>query len=109
LINPSASYLKDADILVAADCTAYAYGNFHEAFVKGKVTIIACPKLDDNNDNYERFKSILLKNTVRSITVVRMEVPCCNGITKAVKQAIEASGQEVLYKEVTISTDGRIL
>lgn len=109
LINPNASFLKEADLLIAADCTAYAYGNFHETFIKGKVTIIACPKLDDNQENLERFKAIFQNNKINSVTVVRMEVPCCNGITTAVKEALSLSDPNVSYNEVTISTDGRIL
>lgn len=109
LINPSASYLENADLLIAADCTAYAYGNFHEEFIKGKVTIIGCPKLDDNDYNKNKIKEILLNNSIKSITVVRMEVPCCSGIISAVKEAMLESGKIVQYKEVTISTDGRIV
>lgn len=109
LINPAASYLEDADILVAADCTAYAYGNFHNDFIKGKVTIIACPKLDDNTYNKEKLMQILKSNNIKSLTVVRMEVPCCTGIVSAAKEAMLESGVIVQYSEVTISTDGKIL
>lgn len=109
LINPTASYLEGADILVAADCTAYAYGNFHNDFIKGKVTIIACPKLDDNNYNKEKLIEILKNNDIKSLTAVRMEVPCCTGIVSAAKEAMLESGIIVQYNEVTISTDGRVL
>jgi ferredoxin len=109
LINPTASYLEGADILVAADCTAYAYGNFHNDFIKGKVTIIGCPKLDDNNYNKEKLIEILKNNDIKSLTVVRMEVPCCTGIVSAAKEAMLESGIIVQYNEVTISTDGRVL
>jgi len=109
LINPTASYLQNADLLIAADCTAYAYGNFHNEFIKDKVTIIACPKLDDNDYNKEKIKEILARNDINSITVVRMEVPCCTGIVSVAKDAMLEAGKIVQYKEVTITTDGRIL
>lgn len=109
LINPNASFLKGADLLIAADCTAYAYGNFHEKFIKDRVAIIACPKLDDHQENLERFKSIFCNNEIKSVTVVRMEVPCCTGITTAVKHALSLCESGVAYREVTISTEGKIL
>jgi len=109
LINSKAPYLNNGDLLIAADCTAYAYGNFHEEFIKDKVTIIACPKLDDNDYNKEKIKEILELNTINSITVVRMEVPCCTGIVSAVKSAMLETQTIVNYKEVTISSDGKIL
>lgn len=109
LINSRASYLDNADILIAADCTAYAYGNFHKEFIKDKVTIIACPKLDDNDYNKEKIKEIIELNNLNSITVVRMEVPCCSGIVSAVKSAMLEAETIVNYKEVTITTDGKIL
>lgn len=109
LINSRASYLDNADILIAADCTAYAYGNFHKEFIKDKVTIIACPKLDDNDYNKEKIKEIIELNNLNSITVVRMEVPCCSGIVSAVKSAMLETETIVNYKEVTISTDGKVL
>lgn len=109
LINSRAPYLENADILIAADCTAYAYGNFHEEFIKDKITIIACPKLDDNNYNKEKIQEIIESNNINSITVVRMEVPCCTGIVTAVKSAMLESQTIVNYQEVTISTDGSIL
>lgn len=109
LINSRAPYLENGDLLIAADCTAYAYGNFHEEFIKDKITIIACPKLDDNNYNKDKIKEILELNNINSITVVRMEVPCCSGILSAVKNAMLETQTIVNYKEVTISTDGKIL
>ncbi len=108
LVSPNAPYFKNADLLIAADCTAYAYGDFHRDFIKDKVTIIGCPKLDDNQYNQEKIAEILKMNTIKSITVVRMEVPCCNGIIHAVKEAMLESRCIVPYKEVVISTDGRI-
>jgi NAD-dependent dihydropyrimidine dehydrogenase PreA subunit len=109
LINPAAQFLKGANILIAADCSAYAYGNFHEDFIKDRVTIIACPKLDNQEENKARITQILKRNDVKSITVVRMEVPCCGGLTSIVKECIEAAESVADYNEVTLSTEGRIL
>lgn len=109
LINPSAEYLRNADLLFAADCTAFAYGNFHEDFIKGKITIIACPKLDDNNYNIEKIIEILRHNDINSITVVKMQVPCCTGLSQAVKKAMLETETIVKYNEITISTDGKII
>ena len=97
-----------ADVLVAADCTAYAYGNFHQEFIRGRVTLVGCPKLD-SVDYAEKLTEILRNNAIRSVTVVRMEVPCCGGIENAVKRALEHSGRTIPCNVVTISTDGRIL
>ena len=108
LINSNASYLENADLLIAADCTAYAYGDFHNEFIKDKITIIACPKLDDNDYNTNKLKEIISNNNIKSITVVRMEVPCCSGIISAVKKALLDTETIINYKEVTISTDGKI-
>lgn len=108
LINTKASYLNNADLLVAADCTAYAYTNFHRDFIKDHITVIGCPKLDDNNYYEEKLVEILKLNNIKSITVVRMEVPCCGGIVASVKNAMLKSKIIVPYKEITISTDGNI-
>ena len=104
----SAPWLNGARLLVAADCTAYAYANFHQDFIKDRVALIGCPKLD-SVDYAEKLTEILRKNDVRSITVVRMEVPCCGGIVNAVKRALLDSGKLIPWSVVTISTDGRIL
>lgn len=109
LINTRAPYLKEADLLVAADCSAYAYGKFHEDFIKDHITVIGCPKLDDVNYYKDKLTEILLNNNIKSITVVRMEVPCCGGIVSAVKSAMLSSNTIVPYREVTISTSGEIL
>ncbi|MBI6872604.1 ATP-binding protein [Clostridium aciditolerans] len=109
LINTEAPYLKNADLLVAADCTAYAYANFHSDFIKDHITVIGCPKLDDVKYYEEKLAEILRKNNIKSITVVRMEVPCCGGIVSAVKNAMLNSQTIVPYKEVTISTDGNVI
>lgn len=108
LISPSAPYLQNADLLIAADCTAFAYGDFHRDFIKGKVTVIGCPKLDDNQMNTDKIAQILTESNIKSITVVRMEVPCCGGMIQAVKAAMLKAQCIVPYSEVTISTDGRI-
>lgn len=108
LLGVNAPYFHGADILVAADCTAYAYGGFHRDFIKGRITLIGCPKLD-GVDYAEKLTAILSHNTIQSITVARMEVPCCGGMENAVRRAIQASGKEIPLKVITISTDGRIL
>ncbi len=108
LVNPAAPYFENAHLLIAADCTAYSHGNFHEDFVKGRVTLIGCPKLDDNGANEEKIRQILANNEIASITVVRMEVPCCGGILSAVKNAMLSSGTIVPYKEVTLGVDGSV-
>ena len=97
-----------ADLLVAADCTAYAYGNFHQDFIRDHVVLVGCTKLDDI-DYSEKLARIFMCNDIKSITVARMEVPCCGGIEFAVKNALNASGKETPLNVVTISTDGRIL
>ena len=108
LINPAADYLTDAHLLVAADCAAYAYGNFHNEFINGKITIIGCPKLDDNQYNMEKFAEIFKNNNIKSVTVVRMEVPCCAGIISAVKDAMLKTSTIIPYKEVVIGVSGEI-
>ncbi len=108
LVPVKAPYFDGADILVAADCTAYAYGNFHNDFIKGKITLIGCPKLDEG-DYTEKLTAIISENDIKSVTVVRMEVPCCGGIENAVKNALKASGKFIPRQIVTISIDGKIL
>ncbi len=108
LVSVNAPYLQNADLLIAADCTAYAYGDFHRRFIDGRVTLIGCPKLDEG-DYTEKLESILQNNDIRSITVTRMEVPCCGGIQRAVQTALTNSGKKIDLNVVTISTDGRIL
>ena len=104
----NAPWFDGADVLVAADCTAYAYGNFHQEFIRGRVTLVGCPKLD-SVDYAEKLTEILRNNAIRSVTVVRMEVPCCGGMENAVKRALQLSGKSIPCNVVTISTDGRIL
>ena len=103
-----APYFAGAHLLVAADCTAYAYGDFHNQFIKNKITLIGCPKLDAVNYS-EKLTQILAANDIKSVTVVRMEVPCCGGMEHAVKEALKDSGKFIPWQVVTISTDGRIL
>lgn len=102
-----APYFENANLLVAADCTAYAYGNFHEEFMKDRVTLIGCPKLDMVN-YAEKLTDILAENDIQSVTVLRMQVPCCGGIELAVKRAMEYSGKRFPWRIVTISNDGKI-
>ena len=104
----NAPYFNNANLLIAADCTAYAYGNFHEDFIRNRITLIGCPKLD-NEDYAEKLTAIIANNDIKSVTVVRMEVPCCGGIENAAKRAILASGKFLPWQVITISTDGRIL
>ena len=108
LVPINAPYFDGADLLIAADCTAYAYGNFHNDFIQSRVTLIGCPKLDAV-DYTEKLTAIIANNNIRSVTVVRMEVPCCGGIEFAAKQAIQASGKFIPWQVITISTDGKIL
>ena len=103
-----APYFDGANLLVAADCTAYAYGNFHRDFIRGRVTLVGCPKLD-MVDYSEKLTEILRRNDVKSMTVVRMEVPCCGGIEAAAKNALKASGKFIPWRVVTLSIDGKIL
>lgn len=109
LVNVNAPYLQNCDLLVAADCTAFAYSRFHQDFIRGKVTLIGCPKLDDNGYYIDKLTQIFAQNEIRSVTVVRMEVPCCGGIVQAVKQAMLANSQILPYREVVISIDGQII
>ncbi len=108
LVPVNAPYFDNANLLVAADCTAFAYGDFHRKFIKNHVTLIACPKLDEG-DYAEKLTEIIKRNDIKSVTVVRMEVPCCGGIENAVKRALQNSGKFIPWRVVVISTDGTIL
>ena len=103
-----APWFDGAKLLIAADCTAYAYANFHQDFIRGHITLVGCPKLD-MVDYSIKLTEILKQNDIRSVTVVRMEVPCCGGLENAVKRALQQSGKFLPWQVVTISTDGRIL
>lgn len=104
----NASYFNHARLLIAADCTAYSRADFHSRFMKGRVTLIGCPKLDAV-DYSEKLSAILKNNEIRDVTVVRMEVPCCGGIEQAVKTALQQSGKMIPWQVVTLSTEGNIL
>ena len=108
LVPVQAPYFDGADLLVAADCTAYAYAAFHQDFIRGRVTLVGCPKLDAV-DYAEKLSQILAGNAIRSVTVVRMEVPCCGGLQQAVLRALAGCGKSITCRVVTLSTDGRIL
>ena len=108
LVPVNAPYFDGADLLIAADCTAYAYGDFHRRFIKNRITLIGCPKLDEG-DYTEKLTRILAENDIRSVTVVRMQVPCCGGIEMAAKRALQASGKFIPWQIVTVTSDGRIL
>lgn len=103
-----APYFQGAKLLIAADCTAYAYAHFHEKFMRGKVTLVGCPKLD-SVDYSEKLTQIIKENDIQSVTVARMEVPCCGGLEQAAITALKDSGKFIPWQVVTLSTDGRIL
>lgn len=104
----NAPYFDHANLLIAADCTAYAYGNFHHEFIQGRITLIGCPKLDEG-DYAEKLTAIIANNNIRSITIVRMEVPCCGGIETAARRAILAGGKFLPWQVRTVTIDGKIL
>lgn len=108
LVPVKAPYFQGAKLLIAADCTAYAYGDFHRQFLRGRVALIGCPKLDEG-DYAEKLTAILRENDLKHITVVRMEVPCCGALEKAVSRAVKASGKSIPWQVVVLSTDGRII
>lgn len=108
LVPVNAPYFDNANLLIAADCTAYAYGNFHNEFIRNHITLVGCPKLD-GCDYSEKLTQIISENNIKSVTIVRMEVPCCGGLENAAKSALQTSGKFIPWRVVTISTDGRIL
>lgn len=108
LVPVRAPYFDGADLLIAADCTAYAYGDFHREFIRGRITLIGCPKLDEG-DYTEKLTEIIRQNDIKSVTVVRMEVPCCGGIEHAVRTALQNSGKFMPWQVVVVSTTGEIL
>ncbi|MCX8052236.1 MAG: 4Fe-4S binding protein [Armatimonadetes bacterium] len=109
LVNPRASFLQDSDLLLAADCTAFTYGAFHPDLLRGKTLVTGCPKFDDVNLYLDKLTEILRLNNVISITVVKMEVPCCSGLVKLAQAAVEASGRNVPVKVVTIGLSGELI
>lgn len=108
LVPITAPFFENSNLLVAADCTAFSYGNFHNEFIRNHITLIGCPKLDEG-DYTEKLTAVISNNKIQSITVVRMEVPCCGGIENSVKNALKASGKYIPLTVVTISTDGKII
>jgi Pyruvate/2-oxoacid:ferredoxin oxidoreductase delta subunit len=110
LINPNAPYLENADLLISADCVPFAFANFHQRFVKGKIVITLCPKLDQGIESYiEKLAMIFAERNIKSITIVKMEVPCCSGTEMIVRRALEKAGKFIFVNTNTISIDGRIL
>ena len=107
LVPVTAPWFRDSDVLVAADCTAYAYGDFHRDFLRGKILLVGCPKLDAV-DYSEKLTQIFGANSIRSVTVLRMEVPCCGGLERAVKTAVANSGKNIPVQVVIVTTDGKI-
>ena len=108
LVPVTAPFFKDADLLIAATCSAFAYGAFHEHFIKGRVTLVGCPKLD-GVDYADKLSQIFASNDIKSIRLARMQVPCCGGLESAVKRAVAASGKDIPVSVSIISSDGRIL
>ena len=108
LVPVNAPYFDGAKLLIAADCTAYAYARLHEDFMKGKITLIGCPKLDAE-DYSEKLTQIIANNDIQSVTIVRMEVPCCGGLEFAAKKALQNSGKFIPWQVITVSVDGKIL
>ncbi len=108
LVSPHSPFLQGADLLIAADCTAYAYAGMHEDLMRGRVTVIGCPKLD-STDYSEKLAEILKRNEIRSVTLVRMEVPCCGGLQRAAEKALGVSGKQIPFRVVTVSCRGKIL
>lgn len=108
LVSTTAPYFQGADLLITADCVPVAYAGYHEDFLKGKAVVMGCPKLDDNNFYTQKLTELFSKSDVKSVTVLKMEVPCCGGIAVAARQALTASGKQIPYSEVTIGIQGQI-
>lgn len=109
LVSPYAPYFNESDLLIAADCTAFSIGSFHQDLLKGKKLVIACPKLDDTSPYVEKIAEILKNNTIYSLTVATMVVPCCSGLYHIVEQAVELSGKHIPIKKIVIGIDGQIV
>jgi len=108
LVSTAAPYFQDADLLIAADCVPFAYADFHKDLLAGKAVVIGCPKLDDNQFYTQKLTELFRNSALKSITVVKMEVPCCGGIAIAARQALAASGKDIPYKEVTVGIRGEL-
>jgi hypothetical protein len=109
LVPVNAPYFQDADLLIAADCVPFAYPEFHNDFLSGRALVIGCPKLDDNRFYTEKLTQILKASTIKSVTVLRMEVPCCGGIVAAAREALAQSGKSIRFREVVIGIVGNIM
>lgn len=109
LVPPDAAFLRGADVLLAADCTAFTCGTFHNDFLRGHALLVACPKLDNYEAHLARLREILRQPDIRSLTVLRMEVPCCSGLTRMVKQAMLTAGKDIPFKEIIIGTSGEVV
>lgn len=109
LVPPTAPFLRGADVMLAADCGPFAYANFHQDFIRDHVVLVACPKLDDFQMHQSKIKRIVQEADIKSLTVVRMEVPCCSGLVNTAKQAIGASGKNISFKEIIIGVKGEVL
>ena len=109
LIPPSAPYFKGADLLIASDCVAFSYGDFHEDLLKGKVLLIGCPKLDDAEFYKEKLAAVFKENDIKSVTCAHMEVPCCFGMIEIVRSAVKASGKDIPFKDITVGIKGEIV
>ncbi len=110
LLNPNTRFFKNADLVIAADCTPFAYPNFHQKFLKDKILIILCPKLDKFIDGYiDKLTKIFERQDIKSITIVHMEVPCCSGIEVIVRRALEKAEKDIPIKDYTISMSGKII
>lgn len=108
LVPPGAPFLEGTDLLLVSDCVPFAYADFHRDFLNGRSVLVACPKLDDARAHLQKLASILRASSIKSITVARMEVPCCSGLTAMAKQAVEISGKEIPLKEVIVGIRGNI-
>ena len=109
MVPTSAPYFQDADLLITADCVPFAYADYHRDFLAGKSVVIGCPKLDDNNAYLVKLTELFRVSRIKSITVLKMEVPCCGGIAIAAQQALAASGKDIPFKVVTISIRGEVV
>ncbi|KAB0671723.1 4Fe-4S ferredoxin [Oryzomonas sagensis] len=108
LVSTSAPYFQGADLLITADCVPVAYAGYHEDFLKGRAVVMGCPKLDDNQFYQQKLTELFIRSDIKSVTVLKMEVPCCGGIAAAARQAVAASGKQIPYNEVTIGIQGQI-
>lgn len=108
LVSTTAAYFQGADLLITADCVPVAYAGYHEDFLKGRAVVMGCPKLDDNQFYLQKLTELFSKSDIKSVTVLKMEVPCCGGIAMAARQALTASGRQIPYKEITIGIHGEI-